>query len=117
VVELFAQRTQACFYVAKAAPVSLVGEGHRQILITTRNPAAGHHRRSAPHTGETRDPAESPAIERTRFGPRSRTMVARLGAGFQSRLPFKSRQGKNARSPQQKKGLSTGRRSLSGHWW
>jgi hypothetical protein len=36
VVEFAAQRSQARFYVAKAIPVSELGEGHRQILIPTR---------------------------------------------------------------------------------
>ena len=35
-VEFAAQRSQARFYVAKAIPVSQLGEGHRQILIPTR---------------------------------------------------------------------------------
>jgi len=35
-VEFAAQRSQACFYVAKAIPVSELGKRHRQILIPTR---------------------------------------------------------------------------------
>lgn len=81
----------------------------------TRSPAASHHRRSAPHTGETHDPAGSPAIEKTRFGPGSRTIVVHLRTGFRSQLPFKSRQVQNRRNHQQEKELSTGWISLAGH--
>jgi len=35
-VEFATQRSQACFYVAKAIPVSELSKRHRQILIPTR---------------------------------------------------------------------------------
>src|ERR1700688_5335675 len=35
-VEFAAQRSQTCFYIAKAVPVSELGKGHRQRLIPTR---------------------------------------------------------------------------------
>jgi hypothetical protein len=36
VVQLRAQRTEACFYIAQALPVSELSEGHGRILVPAR---------------------------------------------------------------------------------
>jgi hypothetical protein len=114
---------RACF--PENASMLLCREGHPGKSVgrrpstdtgpSKRSPAAAHHRRSAPHTGGTRDPAESSAIERIRFGPGSCPIVARSGAALRGQSPFKSRQGKNPLNSQQQKDLPVGRGPLAGH--
>jgi hypothetical protein len=115
-VEFAAQRSQARFYIAKAIPVSELGEGHRQILIPTRE--SSRPRISAVASDTTAKLTIRQKAQQLREDGSTlvhEPLSAGCKAGPWSQPPFKSRQGKNRRNLLTVKTLSDSTKYFTGH--
>src|SRR5260370_30921444 len=116
VVQLRAQRTEACFYIAQALPVGQLSEGHGQILVPARE---GSQAGIAFVTSDTATKLtigeDGDQLREHRAALVHEPLWATSKLAPESLSPFKSRQARNRRKPLQLKSLSTIAKYFTGH--